>query len=86
MLSLWCNKLVLVLGLKRNKSKHGSENVNIVESKTGSKTSVLAFLKSMDGSVLVSLKCMDASVLAHLRFPIQSATTRFPKSGNPGVP
>ena len=49
-----------------------------VESKTGSKNSVLAFLKCMDGSVLaflkctdgsvlVFLKCMDGSVLAHLR-------------------
>ena len=44
--------------------------------------SVLAFLKSMDGSVLVFLKCMDGSVLAHLRFPMQSAPTRFPQSGN----
>ena len=62
-------------------------------SKTGSNNSVLAFLKCThglvlaflkytDGSVLVSLKCMDGSVLAHLRFPMQSGPTRFPKSGN----
>ena len=51
-----------------------------VGSKTGSKNSVLAFLKFTDGSVLAFLKCtgsvlfflkgMDGSVLAHLRFPI----------------
>ena len=68
-----------------------------VGSKTGSKNSVLAFLKCMDGSVLaflkcmdgsvlVFLKCMDGSVLAHLRFPMQSAPTRFPQSGNSEVP
>ena len=66
-------------------------------SKVGSKNSVLAFLKymdgsvlallkCMDGSVLVSLKCIDGSVLAHLRFSIQSAPTRFPKLGNSDVP
>ena len=66
-------------------------------SKTGSKNSVLAFLKCMDGSglaflkcmegfVLVFLKCMDGSELAHLRFPMQSAPTRFPQPGNSGVP
>ena len=65
--------------------------------KTGSRNSVLAFLKCMDGSVLaflkctdgsvlVFLKCMDGSVLAHLRFPMQPAPTRFPQSGNSGVP
>ena len=48
--------------------------------------SILAFLKCMDGSVLVSLKCMNGSVLAHLRFYIQSASPRFPQSGNSGVP
>ena len=59
------------------------ELVSKVRSKTGSKNSVLAFLKSMDGSildflkcmdgsVLVSLKCIDGSVLAYLRFSIQS--------------
>ena len=68
-----------------------------VASKTGSKTSVLAFLKwmdgsvfaflkCMDGSVLVFPKCMDRSVLAHLKFPMQSAPTRFPQSGNSEVP
>ena len=68
-----------------------------VESKTGSKKfvlaflkctdgSVLAFLKCTDGSVLVSLKCMDGSVLAHLRFPMQFAPTKFPQSGNSEVP
>ena len=68
-----------------------------VGSKTGSKNSVLAFLKCMEGSVLaflkctdrsvlVFLKCMDGSVLAHLRFPMQSAPTRFPQSGNSEVP
>ena len=66
-------------------------------SKTGSKNSVLAFLKCTDGSVLaflkctdgsvvVFLKCMDGSVLAHLRFPMQSAPIRFPQSGNSEVP
>ena len=44
--------------------------------------SVLAFLKCTDGSVLVFLKCMDGSVLADLRFPMQSAPTIFPQSGN----
>ena len=48
--------------------------------------SVLAFVKYTDGSVLVFLKCMDGSVLAHLRFPMQSAPTRFPQSGNSEVP
>ena len=67
-----------------------------VGSITGSKNSVLAFLKCMDGSVLaflkctdrsvlVFLKCMDGSVLAHLRFPMQSAPTRFPQSENSEV-
>ena len=64
-----------------------------VWSKTGSKNSVLAFLKCMDesvlaflkctdGSVLVFLKYMDGSVLAYLRFPMQSAPTRLPQLGN----
>ena len=68
-----------------------------VGSKTGSKNSVLAFLKCtdgsvlaflkcMDGSVLVYLKCMDGSVLAHPRFPMQSTPTRFPQSGKSEVP
>ena len=48
--------------------------------------SVLAFLKCTDGSVVVFLKCMDCSVLAHLRFPMQSAPTRFPQSGNSEAP
>ena len=59
--------------------------------------SVLAFLKSMDGSVLAFLKCTDGSVwehlngkygseMSHLRFPTQSAPTRFPQSVNSGVP
>ena len=67
-----------------------------VGSKTGSKNSVLAFLKRTDGSVLVFLKCtdesvlvflkcMDGSILAHLRFPIQSAPTRFPELENSEV-
>ena len=68
-----------------------------VGSKTGSNNSVLAFLKYMDRSVLAFLKCtdrsvlvflncMDGSVLANLRFPMQSASTRFPQSGNSEVP
>ena len=68
-----------------------------VGSKTGSKNSVFAFLKCRDGSalaflrctdisVLVFLKCMDGSVLAQLRFPMQSAPTRFPQPGNSEVP
>ena len=68
-----------------------------VGSKPGSKNSVLAFLKCTDifvlaflkctaGSVLVFLMCMDGSVLAHLRFPMQSAPTRFPQWGNSEVP
>ena len=67
-----------------------------VGSKTGSKNSALAFLKCMDGSVLAFLKCtdgsvlvflncMDGSVLALLRFPMQSAPTIFPQSGNSEV-
>ena len=55
-----------------------------VWSKTGSNNSKLAFLKYMDGSVLAFLKCMD--VLAHLSFPMQSAPTIFPQSGNSEVP
>ena len=68
-----------------------------VWSKTGSKNSVLAFLKCMAGSilaflkctnesVLVFLKCMDGFVLVYLRFPMQSAPNRFPQSGNCEVP
>ena len=38
-----------------------------VWSKTGSKNSVLAFLKCMDGSVLAFLKCTDGSVLVSLK-------------------
>ena len=68
-----------------------------VGSKTRSKNSVLAFLKYMDGfvlafpkctggSVLVFLKCMERSVLAHIRFPMQSAPTRFQQLGNSEVP
>ena len=34
----------------------------------------------------VFLKCMDGSVRSHLRFPTQSALTRFLQSGNSGVP
>ena len=77
--------------------KHGSEIVGKVGSKAGTNNSVLAFLKCMersvlaflkytDGSVLVSLKCMDSSVLAHIRSSIQSVPSRFPQSGNSGVP
>ena len=47
--------------------------------------SVLAFLKCMDGSVLGFLKCRNGSVSAHLRFPMQSAPTRFPQSANSEV-
>ena len=92
--------MVEQVGIKtrsKNGGKLGSEIVNKLRSKTGSKNSVLAFLKCMDGSVLaflkctdgsvlVFLKCMDGSVLAHLRFPMQSAPTRFPQSGNSEVP
>ena len=59
-------------------SKVKSVIVSKVENKTGSKKSVLAFLKCMDGSVFVSLKCMGGSVAVHLKFLIQSASTRFP--------
>ena len=38
-----------------------------VGSKMGSKISVLAFLKCMDGSVLAFLKCTDGSVLVFLK-------------------
>ena len=72
-------------------------NTERTMSKTGSKNSVLAFLKFIDGSVLTFLKCtdgsvlfflkcMDGSVLAHLRFTMQSAPTRFPQLGNSEVP
>ena len=68
-----------------------------VGSKTGIQSSVLAFLKCMDGSILaflkcmdrsvfVSLKCINGSVLAHLGFSIQSAPTKFAQSGNSSVP
>ena len=68
-----------------------------VRSKTGRKNSILAFLnctdgselaflKCTDGSVLLYLKCMDGSLLAHLRFPMQSAPTRFTPLGNSEVP
>ena len=40
---------------------------------------IFSLLKCTDGSVLVFLKCMDGSVLAHLRFPMQSPPTRFPR-------
>ena len=71
--------------------------MNKVGSKTGSKNSVFAFLKCMDGSVLaflmcmdgsvlVSVKCMDVYVLAHLMLSIHSGPTRFPQSGNSGLP
>ena len=88
------NKLIVMLGIKLGLNLAVILGVG---SKTGSKNSVLAFLKCMDGSVLaflkctdgsvlVFLKCMDGSVLAHLRFPMQSAPTRFPQSGNSEVP
>ena len=76
----------------KNESEVGSEIVSKVGSETGSKNSVLAFLKCMDKSVLAFLKCMDGSILvflkcmAYLRFSIQSAPTRFPQSDNSGVP
>ena len=38
-----------------------------VGSKTGSKDSVLTFLKYTDGSVLALLKCTDGSVLVFLK-------------------
>ena len=68
-----------------------------VGSKTVSKNSVSAFLKNMDGSVLAFLKCtdgsildflkcMDGSILVYLRFPMQSAPTRFAQTGNSKVP
>ena len=75
--------------------------VNLVKlgvgSKTGSKHFVLAFQKCTDGSVLailkctygsvlIFLKCMNGSVLAHLRLTMQSAPTRFSRSGNSEVP
>ena len=92
--STWCKKLIVMLGIKIR------VNIEVklgVGSKTGSKNLILAFLKVMDGSVLAFLnctdgsvlvfqKCMDGSVLAHLRFPMQSAPTRFPQSGNSEVP
>ena len=89
-----CNKLIVMLGIRLGVNLEVKLGVG---SKTGSKNSVLAFikcigrsvlafLKCMDGSVLVSLKCMDGVVLAHLRFSIQSAPTWFPQSGNSGVP
>ena len=64
--SLYSNKLVVMLGLKmgsKNGRKFERGILNKVESKTGRKTSVLAFLKCMEGSVLALLKCMDRSVL-----------------------
>ena len=48
-------------------SKLGSEIVGKVGSKTGTKKSVLAFLKCMDGSVLAFLICMDGFVLVSLK-------------------
>ena len=83
-------KLIVILKLKLGVNLEVKLGVG---SKTGSKNSVLAFLKCTDGyslgflkctdgSVLVFLKCMDGSVLAHLRFPMQSAPTRFPQSGS----
>ena len=61
--------------------KNGSKNTVLAFLKCLAK-SVFAFLKCTDGSVLVFLKCMDGSILAHLRFPMQSAPTRFPQLGN----
>ena len=81
--------------------KSGNKLESKVKSKAGSKSgtknsilaflkcmdgSILAFLKYTDGSILVSLKYMDVSVLAHLRLSIQSVLSRFPQSGNSGVP
>ena len=77
----------------QNRYKLESEIVTNVGSKAGTKNSVLAFLKCMGGSVLVfikcmdgSVKCMDGSLLPHLRSSIQSVLSRFPQSGNSGVP
>ena len=79
----WCNKLIVLFGIKLEVNLELNLGVG---SKTGSKNSILAFLKCMDGSVLAFLKCtdgsvlvflncMDGSLLANLRFPIQSAPT-----------
>ena len=62
------------------RSKYGTNNSVLAFLKCMDR-SVLAFLKCMDGSILVSLKCMDGSVLAHLRFSIQSTSTRYPQPG-----
>ena len=92
--SPWFNKLIVMLEIKLIVNLEVKLGVG---SKTGSKNyvltllkctdgSVLAFLKCMEGSVLVFLKCLDGSVLAHLRFPMQSAPSRFPQTGNSEVP
>ena len=67
---LWCNNLVVLLGLKRvvkNWFKLGSEIVSKVGSKAGTKNSILAFLKCMDGPVSAFLKCTDEFVLVSLK-------------------
>ena len=87
------NKLIAMLGIKLGVnlevklevgSKTGTNNsvMAFLKCKGGS---VLAFLKYTDVSVLVFLKCMNGSVLAHLRFPMQTAPTKFPQSGNSEV-
>ena len=61
------------------------------------KSSILSFLKCMDGSLLAFLRCMDGFVWtylngtygfvwSHFRFPTQSDPTRFPRTGISGVP
>ena len=92
--SPWCNKLYSYVGNKtcsKLRSKIGSWEQNwrqnsILAFLKSTNGTVLAFLKCTDGSVWVFLKCMDGSVLAHQRFHMQSALTRFPQSGNSEVP
>ena len=54
------------------------EIVSIVDSKTGSKNSVLAFLKCMGGTVLDFLKCMDGSLLVFLKCICPPQESGFP--------
>ena len=75
-----------------NRIKSGNEIVGKVGRKTRSKTSVLAFLKCMDGSLLAFLKCMDGSLLVSLKcmdgsyWPTSGFPSNLPPLDFPNVP
>ena len=59
-----CNKLIFMLEIKLGVNLEVKLGVG---SETGSKNSVVAFLKCTDRSVLAFLKCTDGSVLVFLK-------------------